>query len=87
MNPEPPLAPHRSDAPADTPRTGGPADTPWTKATRSADGGDCVELRRHAGAVEIRDSKDPTGPVLRLRGARVATWLAAARAGGLDHLR
>jgi hypothetical protein len=78
MNSEPPLAPPRSDV---------PADTPWTKATRSADGGTCVELRRHAGAVEIRDSKDPTGPVLRLRAARVATWLAAARTGGLDHLR
>jgi hypothetical protein len=40
-------------------------DTPWIKATRSGgEGGDCVEIRRHGGTVQIRDSRDPDGTVL-----------------------
>ena len=61
-------------------------ENPWIKATRSGDGGNCVELRGHAGAVEIRDSKDPDGPRLRLTGGGLGAWLRAARAGELDHL-
>jgi hypothetical protein len=58
---------------------------PWIKASRSAgNGGDCVEVRRHDGAVEVRDSKDPAGPVLRVAPAQFAAWLAAARDGALD---
>lgn len=60
--------------------------TPWLKAVRSQQGADCVELRRHAGSVEIRDSKDPAGPRLRLAGTGLATWLDGARRGDLDHL-
>jgi hypothetical protein len=37
----------------------------WRKARRSADnGGHCVELSRRTGAIAVRDSKNPTGPVL-----------------------
>lgn len=37
----------------------------WRKASRSEDnGGHCVELSRRAGAIAVRDSKDPSGPVL-----------------------
>ncbi|WP_083983858.1 DUF397 domain-containing protein [Actinomadura hibisca] len=37
--------------------------TAWRKASRShSDGGDCVEMRRAAGTVGLRDSKDPNGP-------------------------
>ena len=67
----------------------GPADgsdTGWVKATASNQGGDCVELRRRAGGVEIRDSKDPRGPVLRFGSSGLATWLAAARSTGLGRL-
>jgi hypothetical protein len=39
--------------------------TEWRKARRSGAQGDCVEVRGHDGAVEVRDSKDPHGPVLR----------------------
>jgi hypothetical protein len=64
---------------------GGP-DTGWVKATASNQGGECVELRRRADAVEIRDSKNPRGPVLRFGPSGLATWLAAARSTGLDRL-
>jgi Domain of unknown function (DUF397) len=37
----------------------------WKKSTRSGtSGGNCVEVRMHDGAIQLRDSKDPTGPVL-----------------------
>ena len=38
----------------------------WRKSSRSAIAGECVEARLSAGMVEVRDSKDPTGPVLRV---------------------
>jgi hypothetical protein len=37
----------------------------WRKSSRSsAQGGDCVELAGLAGLIAVRDSKNPTGPVL-----------------------
>ncbi len=40
-------------------------DSPWVKARRSgANNGACVQVRRHAGTIQVRDSKDPDGPVL-----------------------
>ncbi|OKK06712.1 toxin [Streptomyces sp. CB03234] len=37
----------------------------WRKSSYSSDeGGDCVEVAAHPSAVHIRDSKNPTGPVL-----------------------
>lgn len=37
----------------------------WRKATRSGTQGDCVEVADNlVGVVGVRDSKDPTGPVL-----------------------
>lgn len=47
----------------------------WRKSTFSADTGDCVEVS-HLGAV--RDSKNPTGPVLP---ADLSTLLRAVKAG------
>jgi hypothetical protein len=58
----------------------------WIKASASDSGGQCVEMRRHDGLVEVRDSKDPHGPVLRFRAEEVAAWLAGARSGEFDHL-
>ena len=41
--------------------------TEWRKSSRSnTTGGDCVELRGRAGCVDVRDSKDPSGPKLAL---------------------
>ncbi|MFF3159344.1 DUF397 domain-containing protein [Streptomyces sp. NPDC057910] len=37
----------------------------WTKSTYSSDGGNCVEVAHGvAGAMPVRDSKNPTGPAL-----------------------
>jgi hypothetical protein len=61
-------------------------ETPWIKASASDSGGQCVEMRRHDGLVEVRDSKDPRGPVLKFRAAEFAAWLDGARSGEFDHL-
>jgi hypothetical protein len=60
--------------------------TRWVKATASATTGNCVEHRRHHDLIEVRDTKDPDGPVLRLRPAEFAAWLDGARRGEFDHL-
>ncbi len=38
----------------------------WTTSTYSgSEGGNCVQVRRtHHRAVQVRDSKDPAGPIL-----------------------
>jgi hypothetical protein len=62
-------------------------DTSWVKASRSGpQGGECVELRRRSGAVEVRDSKDPHGSVLRFTPSEFAAWLDGARHAQFDHL-
>jgi Domain of unknown function (DUF397) len=61
--------------------------TLWIKASASASGGECAEMRRHAGMVEVRDTKDREGPVLRFTTAEFAAWLDGARNGEFDHLR
>lgn len=39
-------------------------DATWRKSTRSSTNGSCVEVRRLPTAVQVRDTKDRTGPVL-----------------------
>jgi hypothetical protein len=61
--------------------------TPWIKATRStSNGGDCVEMRRNGGQVNIRDSKNPAGDVLAPSPTMFAAWLSGAKKGEFDHL-
>jgi hypothetical protein len=60
--------------------------TEWIKATASAGGGNCVEMRRHGDAVEVRDSKDPNGAVLRFTTREFAAWLDGAKHAEFDHL-
>jgi Domain of unknown function (DUF397) len=62
-------------------------DTPWIKARRSGNSGNCAEMRAHAGAVEIRDSKaNGEGPTLGFTKAEFAAWLDGAKNGDFDHL-
>jgi len=62
------------------------SNTPWIKASRSGDQGNCVEQRRHDGMVEVRDTKNRTGPALRFTDAEFAAWLDGAKRGEFDHL-
>ncbi|MEV4673029.1 DUF397 domain-containing protein [Actinomadura sp. NPDC049382] len=51
-------------------------DTHWRKSTYTgSNGGNCVELAAVTGAIAVRDSKDPDGPVLLLARAALRTAL------------
>jgi hypothetical protein len=52
----------------------------WRTSTRSGDNGACVEARRTGDAVEIRDSKDRTGPTLRFTAESWRTFLTHLKA-------
>ena len=48
--------------------------TKWRKSSyTTSNGGNCVELADVTGAVAVRDSKDPNGPVLLLTRAALRT--------------
>jgi Mrp family chromosome partitioning ATPase len=53
----------------------------WRTSRRSGNGENCVQLAVSSGGVLVRDSKNPTGPVLR---ADLATLLAEVKSGRLD---
>ena len=61
--------------------------TPWIKASASGGSGQCVELRGHNAAVEVRDTKaHGQGPTLRFSSAEFAAWLDGAKKGEFNHL-
>lgn len=60
--------------------------TAWIKARMSDTGTSCVEQRRHDGMIEVRDTKDRSGPVLGFTKAEFAAWLDGAKRGEFDHL-
>jgi len=59
-------------------------DTPdslsWHRSRRCGDGA-CVEVAVFGDEVWVRDSKDPTGPVLRFSRAEWAAFLDGVRGG------
>jgi hypothetical protein len=59
----------------------------WRKSTRSGDnGGACVEVADNLpGIVGLRDSKDPTGPVLTFDPTAWTAFVTAARQETLSH--
>jgi hypothetical protein len=56
----------------------------WRKAKRSMSNGNCAEVALAAGAVAIRDSKDPNGPVLQYPSESWRSFLRSARLGDFD---
>lgn len=56
----------------------------WRKSSRSYNNGDCVEARRDASTVEMRDSKDRGGPVLGFHQARWLEFLEGVQLGEFD---
>jgi len=62
-------------------------ETPWIKASASGANGGCVEMRRHAGMIEVRDTKAKgEGPTLAFTTAELIAWLDGAKKGEFDHL-
>ncbi|MEU3182135.1 DUF397 domain-containing protein [Streptomyces albidoflavus] len=57
----------------------------WRKSSYSANGGDCVELAANLvpthGLVPVRDSKNPSGPVLTVPAAAFSSFVAGVKAG------
>lgn len=56
------------------------------KATAGNSEGTCVEQRRVGDVIEVRDTKDRSGPVLRFTRDEFAAWLDGARGHEFDHL-
>ena len=61
--------------------------TQWIKASASGGSGNCVEMRQHDDAVEVRDTKaHGEGPTLAFSKAEFAAWLDGAKNNEFDHL-
>jgi hypothetical protein len=56
----------------------------WRKSSRSSTNGSCVEVRKAAGTVQVRDTKDRSGPVLAFPESSWLTFISAVRSGGFD---
>jgi len=55
----------------------------WSKSTKSNGSDSCVEARIHAGNVQIRDSKDPSGPVLTFDASAYLAFLTTVKTNSL----
>jgi hypothetical protein len=59
--------------------------TNWRKSTRSGSADNCVEIAvADDGVVGVRDSKNPTGPVLEFTPAEWAAFTGGVRNGEFD---
>ncbi|HEY3896772.1 MAG TPA: DUF397 domain-containing protein [Pseudonocardiaceae bacterium] len=57
----------------------------WHKSSYSnGSGGACVEVADLPGARAVRDSKNPTGPALRINAAEWSAFTAGLRTGRFD---
>jgi len=58
--------------------------TIWVKSSLSFSNGNCVEVARlPGGAIGVRNSRDPGGPVLRFTPGEWGTFVGRARLGEL----
>jgi hypothetical protein len=56
----------------------------WRKSSASSSNANCVEVRGQGDAVDVRDSKDPDGPVLSFGPGEWATFVAEVKLGEFD---
>ncbi|MGC4761252.1 DUF397 domain-containing protein [Micromonospora sp. DT46] len=54
-------------------------DRGWFKSSRSSDNAACVEVRFVGGAVDVRDTKDRSGPTLAFDGRSWASFVAGLK--------
>jgi hypothetical protein len=59
----------------------------WRKAGRSVNNGQCVEVASAGAAVVVRDSVDPSGPVVGYPTRTRRAFLTTAKTGTFDSLR
>jgi hypothetical protein len=59
-------------------------DAVWRKSTRSNVNGSCVEVRRVPSAVQVRDTKDPHGPVLSFSPSTWRSFVRGVNGGEFD---
>ncbi len=59
-------------------------DSTWRKSTRSGDNGQCVEVRRAGEMIEVRDTKDRSGPTLRFTLEEWAAFTGGTKDGEFD---
>lgn len=57
----------------------------WSKSSRSANNGACVEVAFTPVVVAARDSKDPTGPALLFDRSAWTAFVSAVKNGDHDH--
>lgn len=56
----------------------------FKKSTRSGAAGHCAEARLDGQVIEVRDSKDPEGPVLRYTFAEWDAFIGGVKDGEFD---
>ena len=59
-------------------------DQGWRKSTRSGSNGQCVEARRMGNMVQVRDSKNRSGPVLSFTLAEWAAFTTGVKSEEFD---
>lgn len=58
----------------------------WRKSSYSGANGNCVEVARfQERALAVRDSKDPSGPVLNFSAEGWSAFLRGVKGGDFDH--
>jgi len=63
------------------------SDTGWMMSSRSTgNGGSCVQARRSAGLIEVRNSKSPDAGTVRFTSEEWDSFLDGAKKGEFDQL-
>lgn len=56
----------------------------WRKSSRSGGGANCVEVRRINDTIQVRDTKNPDGPVLSFTPSEWDAFLDGVHKGEFD---